>query len=83
MTIRAPLTQTARKQFPVGQRIRYKPGFGVYGFEDLVEADGRLPGIVRGHTHTRIQVELTLGLLRGRVVKRAVNAASLIVAPAD
>jgi hypothetical protein len=81
MTIRSTLTPAERQQFPVGAAVRYKPGVGVYGFEDCVEADGRLPGVVLGYTDTRVRLELTLNLMRGRTVRRSVNAASLIVAP--
>jgi hypothetical protein len=78
VTIRRKLTDADREAFPVGQAIRYLPGFGVYGFEDALEADGRLPGVVLGHTPTRIQVELTLTKRRGAKVRRAVNAEQLI-----
>jgi hypothetical protein len=81
MTIRSMLTPAERKTFPVGAAVRYKPGVGVYGFEDLVEADGRLPAVVLGYTDTRVRLEVTVPLLRGRTLRRSVNAASLIVAP--
>lgn len=78
MTIRRKLTETDRAAFPLGCAIRYLPGFGVYGFEDALEDDGRLPGVVLAHTQTRISVELTL-TKRGRAtVRRAVNAEQLI-----
>ena len=64
----------------VGTRIRYKPGTGTYGYEDDVEEDGRIPGIVMGFTSTRVRVRLTLRT-RISVVMRAVDAKSLVVAP--
>ena len=83
MTIRAPLTPREREQFPIGAAVRYRPGSGTYGLEDCIEADGRLPGVVRGHTDTRVRLELTLTKRRGQTVRRAVNAASLILAAGD
>lgn len=65
-------------KFEIGESIRYKPGQGTYGYEDALEDDGRLPGVVVGITRTRVRVELTL-LKRGRAkITRAVDAASLI-----
>jgi len=81
MTVRQALTDADRKTLPVDQPIRYLPGSGTYGFEDCVEHDGRLPGVVLGHTDTRIRVELTLAKRGGMKVRRAVNAAQLIRAP--
>ena len=80
MTIRSTLTPTERQRLPVGARIRYKPGVGVYGFEDCLEADGRVAGVVLGHVATRVRIELTLTKRGGSRVRRAVNAASLILA---
>jgi hypothetical protein len=82
MTVRQDLTAADRSTFPVGQRVRYQPGSGVYGFEDCLEPDGRLSGVVRGHTPTRVQVTLTLAKRGGLRLARAVNAASLIREPA-
>ena len=76
MTIRRQLTDADREAFPVGQAIRYLPGFGVYGFEDCLEVDGRLPGVVVAHTATRVSIELTLKKRGGSKVRRAVNARS-------
>lgn len=81
MTIRSALTPAQRKQFPVGAAVRYKPGYGTYGFEDVVEADGRVPGVVRGYTDTRVRLELTLTKRGGTTVRRSVNAAQLILGP--
>jgi hypothetical protein len=81
MNTRSPLTPAERKTFPIGAAVRYKPGFGVYGFEDCLEADGRLPGVVLGYTHTRIRLELTLTQRRGQTVRRSVNVESVIGAP--
>jgi hypothetical protein len=81
MTIRSTLTSAERQRFPVGAAVRYKPGVGVYGFEDCVEADGRLPGVVRGYTDTRVRLELSLAKRAANLtVRRSVNAASLILA---
>jgi hypothetical protein len=68
--------------FRVGQAIRYKPGNGTYGYEDALEADGRVQGIVLGHTPTRVRVQLELRTpaIR-RSVTRSVDAASLIAQP--
>lgn len=65
----------------VGQAIRYKPGTGTYGYEDALEDDGRLPGIVIGFSRTRVRVELTLAKRGRSKVTRCVDAASLIVPP--
>lgn len=61
-------------KFTKGQRVRYKPGVGTYGYEDTVEADGRVPGIVVGFTRTRVRVQMRCD--RGPIA-RAVDAASL------
>ncbi len=61
--------------YAIGQAIRYKPGFGTYGYEDALGADGRVPGLVIGHSRTRVRVKLTLDL--GRTIERCVDAASL------
>jgi hypothetical protein len=82
VTVRSTLTTAQRKRFPIGASVRYKPGYGVYGFEDWVEADGRLPGVVLGYTNTRVRIELTLTKYSGRTMRRSVNAASLVPAPA-
>lgn len=81
MTIRSALTPAEREQFPVGAAVRYTPGFGVYGFEDCLEADGRLSGVVLGYTETRVRIELTLTKRGGSTVRRSVNAASLKATP--
>lgn len=78
MTIRSTLTPAERQRFPVGAAVRYKPGYGTYGFEDVVDEDGRVPGVVLGYTDTRVRLELTLAKRRGTTVRRSVNAASLI-----
>jgi hypothetical protein len=69
----------ANKVFKVGDVIRYKPGNGTYGYEDAVEADGRIPGIVIEITSTRIRVRLTLAKRGGMTIIRGVNANSLII----
>jgi hypothetical protein len=63
--------------FQVGQHIRYRPGAGTYGYEDALEADGRLPGVILGFSTTRVRVELTLKKRWNQKVVRAVDAASL------
>ena len=61
--------------FRVGQAVRYRPGFGTYGYEDALEADGKIPGVVVGFTRTRVRVELAL---RGRGrLRRSVAVESL------
>jgi hypothetical protein len=65
--------------FHVGEAIRYKPTPGTY--QDVLEADGRLPGVVVGQTDTRVRVRLTLHKRYGAEVTRAVDAASLMREP--
>lgn len=71
--------------FAVDERVRYKPGCGTYGYEDILGPDGRLAGVVVGHTRTRVRVRLTLDFSRigGRVQhkERCVDAASLVLEP--
>ena len=64
--------------FEVGQPARYRPGSGTYGYEHLIETDGRVPVTVVGFTPTRIRIALPNGrcLMNGRSVV-AVDAASL------
>ncbi len=76
--IRQSITAKDRSTFPIGQAVRYKPGFGTYGYEDCLEADGRVPAVVVGYTNTRVRLELTLALRGGSRVRTSVNAASLI-----
>lgn len=71
--------------FAVGQAVRYKPGSGTYGYEDLVQGDGRIPATVRGFGPPRRGNRAARGplvkieFLRGRLpLRRAVDAASLI-----
>lgn len=67
------------KSFTVGQRVRYKPGQGTYGYEDALGSDGRLPGVVIGHSATRVRVRLQLGGTRqGSLITRCVDARSLL-----
>lgn len=47
------------KDFAVDQRVRYKPGTGTYGYEDYLDADGRIPAVVIGHSPTRVRIRLT------------------------
>lgn len=63
--------------FAVGQAVRYKPGTGTYGYEDALaeSTDGRIAGVVVGHSPTRVRVALVLE--RGRTVTRSVEASSL------
>ena len=62
----------------IGQAVRYKPGTGTYGYEESIEADGRIPAVVQGFTRTRVRIDMTL-TVAGRKTKklRAVDAASL------
>lgn len=60
----------------VGDRVRYQPGRGTYGYEDVVEADGRIPAEVQGFTTTRIRVRFLFGRLKNRC--RAVDRDSLM-----
>lgn len=62
--------------FERGQRVRFRPGKGTYGYEDCLEADGRLGALVVGHTTTRVRIELT-GNHRRWHDRVAVDAASL------
>lgn len=64
--------------FAPGQRVRFKPGVGTYGYEDCIEPDGRLAAIVVGHTPTRVRIELQ-GNHRRALDRVAVDAASLSV----
>jgi hypothetical protein len=67
-----------KPDFTIGQPIRYRPGSGTYGYEDVVEADGRLPGVVIDVTlRGRIRIELTLAKRRGQTVRRTVAPSSL------
>lgn len=74
----------SKPKFAVGEQVRYKPGNGTYGYEDLVEADGRIPASVRGFGPPRKGARADRGPLvkiefvRGRMpIRRAVDAASL------
>lgn len=73
------------RPFAVGDHVRYKPGCGTYGYEDVLHADGRLAGTVIGHTPTRVRVRLILDYSRiGGYVQHktaCVDAASLIPDP--
>jgi hypothetical protein len=61
--------------FTIGEAVRYRPGDGTYGYEDALEADGRVPGVVVGFTPRRVRVQLTLE--RGRTRQASVDAANL------
>lgn len=71
----AKTTVTPARAFAVGDAVRYKPGIGTYGYEDDLQHDGRIPGVVVGHSWTRVRV--TLSLAHGRTLDRAVDARSL------
>jgi hypothetical protein len=58
----------------VGARVRDKPGFGTYGDEGSVEADGRVPAEVVWFARTRVRIRVKTD--RGIEV-RGVDAASL------
>ena len=68
--------------FTIGQAVRYKPGSGTYGYEDLLEQDGRVPAVVVGLTpirrdtgSSRVRIKFTTGRIAGKT--RAVDATSL------
>ena len=62
--------------FVVGDLVRYTPA--TYGYEDALDPDGCVPGVVLGYTpRGRVQVELTLAQRGGSKVRRAVDAGSL------
>lgn len=62
----------------IGDAVRYKPGGGTYGYEDLLEADGRIPAEVIGFSRTRVRLRFKAG--RVRDTTRCVDAASLVPA---
>lgn len=66
-------------EFEVGDQVRYKPGQGTYGYEHLLEADGRVPATVVGHTNTRVVIEIgkAIGGAGGINKRRTVDASSL------
>lgn len=72
---RPPVSAAERRQFPIGARVRYRPGNGTYGYEDCLEADGRLAAVVAGYSPTRIRLTFLVGRVRN--TERAVDAASL------
>ena len=76
---RTPLSAADRKRFPIGAKVRWKPGFGVYGYEDCLEADGRLSGVVRGHSNARISCAFVLTRRGGQTINRGVNVESLVL----
>lgn len=61
--------------FQYGQQVRYKPGYGTYGYEEVIEADGRIPAEVIGRTKTRVRIKFKL--TEFGTTSRAVDAASL------
>jgi hypothetical protein len=62
----------------VGDAVRYKPGIRTYDYEDAIEDDGRVPGVITGFTPTRVRVLLRLAKRGPRAEKRAtVEATSL------
>lgn len=67
-----------RSEIEKGQQLRYRPGYGTYGYEDMVEKDGRLPAEVIGFSPTRIRVVLTSARTM-RTVTRCVDAESLVL----
>lgn len=60
----------------IGDTVRYKPGVGTYGYEDLLEQDGRIAATVIGFSRTRVRIQFTA---KGRLYNttHAVDAASL------
>jgi hypothetical protein len=69
-------SSTHVEQFPIGTLIRYKPGIGTYGYEHLLQGDGRARGRVLGHT--AIRVRCVFPWPGGGQTVRAVDPASLI-----
>lgn len=63
-------------KFKVGDGVRYRPGTGTYGYDDMLAADGRIAGEVVGFSATRVRVRLWSDRT-ARTVTRAVDAASL------
>jgi len=65
--------------FAIGDRVRYRPGSGTYGYDDGLGGDGRLGGRVIGLTPKRVRVELVMerGTRKGRRLTLSVDAASL------
>jgi hypothetical protein len=62
--------------FTIGQTVRYRPGVGTYGYEDVPrDSSGRILATVVGHTRTRVRIEFRM--LEFGFTKRAVDAASL------
>lgn len=70
-------TASPNATFTIGQAVRYKPGFGTYGYEDAIRQspDGRLSAVVIGFSKTRVRVRIVADL--GRIVTRCVDAQSL------
>ena len=62
--------------FMVGQAVRYRPGVGTYGYEPVIETDGRIPAKVVGLTRHRVRIEFKL--TEFGTIKRSVDAASLV-----
>lgn len=67
--------------FVVGQTVRYKPGIGTYGYEAAVEADGRIPAVVVGHSPSKVRIRFAMSLAgwKPKTIERGVAAASLQV----
>lgn len=66
-------------EFDIGDEVRYKPGKGTYGYEHLLEADGRVSAKVVGHTNTRVVIEIHKAIGGGNRInsRRVVDASSL------
>lgn len=65
-------------EFSVDEVVRYKPGVGTYGYDDAIEADGRIPARVIGHSRSRVKITFAVteyGITRS--ISRGVDAASL------
>lgn len=71
-------------KFAIGDAVRYKPGSGTYGYEDLIQEDGRIPATVigfgspqtgrRADRGARVRIEF----FRGRTaIQRSVDAQGL------
>lgn len=64
--------------FSIGDHVRYKPGAGVYGYEDVVEPDGRIPALVIGYSPTKVRIEFRAIKGASAVVIRSVAESSLL-----
>lgn len=81
-----PLTDAMRAEtwrllltFAVGDKVRYRPGVGTYGYEDLAGADGRVPAVVTGRSPSTVR--LLIETMPGYFRKASVDPRSLTKEP--